>query len=79
MTYGVLGSAILGLGQFVNEGSDHRGNSIVFQINDGGWGEMVLDMSEYSIQRQDPACMRITRAKKNYYADVIEGYVPDRR
>ena len=42
MTYGVLGSAMLGLSQFMDKGYNQKDVPIVFQINDGDWGEMGI-------------------------------------
>ncbi|KAL8828363.1 MAG: hypothetical protein Q9191_002633, partial [Dirinaria sp. TL-2023a] len=40
LTYGILGAALTGLIQYVEAGYDNSNNPLVFQINDGRWGEV---------------------------------------
>ena len=42
LTWGILVAALTGLGQYVNGTYDFGDNPIVFQINDGEWGEVGI-------------------------------------
>lgn len=47
LTYGVLGASLTGLLQYVDAGFDKSGDPIVFQINDGNWGEVGIGYVGY--------------------------------
>ena len=53
LTWGILVSAMTGLGQYVNEDYDFGDNPIVFQISDGQWGEVGIGYVGF-IDQNDP-------------------------
>ena len=75
LTYGILGSALTGLSQFVDVGYDHNGNPIVFQVNDGEWGEVGIGYVGM-VNPDDKTCTYSQSGlKKGDCADVIAGKV----
>ena len=49
LTWGILVAALTGLGQYVNDHYDFGDDPIVFQVNDGQWGEVCgVYRSEWS-------------------------------
>ena len=74
LTYGILGAALTGLIQYVEAGYDNSNNPLVFQINDGRWGEVATGSVGYldpnthhcmiqSLSGEETDCMDVGRGK----------------
>ena len=75
-TYGILSSVLSGLLQFVDAGY-HDGNPIVFQGNDGQWGEIGIGYVGM-VNPNDGTCIYIRGGgKTGDCADVMAGKVID--
>ncbi|CAF9925789.1 MAG: hypothetical protein HETSPECPRED_005933 [Heterodermia speciosa] len=75
LTYGILGSALTGLSQFIDVGYNHDRNPIVFQVNDGAWGEVGIGYVGM-VDPTDASCTYSQGGGKRWdCADVIAGKV----
>ena len=77
LTWGVLAAAMTGLGQYVNDTYDFGDYPIVFQINDGQWGEVGIGYVGF-IDPDDPdeKCIyEDVQGKAMYCEDVTAGKV----
>ncbi|CAD6583666.1 MAG: hypothetical protein ASARMPRED_001467 [Alectoria sarmentosa] len=77
LTWGVLVAALTGLGQYVNGTYDYGDDPIVFQINDGQWGEVGIGYVGY-IDPNDPEekCVyEDVQGEESYCEDVTAGKV----
>ena len=74
-TYGILGSALTGLSQFQDLGYNSAKLPLVFQVNDGVWGEVGRGYVGI-IDPKDGSCLYAqNRWKKGDCSDVITGKV----
>lgn len=77
MTYGILGSALTGLSQFADAGYDNTQSPIVFQVNDGEWGEVGIGYVGM-VNPADGTCIYgRSGTTKGDCADVMAGKVID--
>ncbi|KAF6219247.1 hypothetical protein HO133_005072 [Letharia lupina] len=77
LTWSVLVAALKGLGQYVNNTYDFGDVPIVFQINDGQWGEVGIGYVGF-IDPDDPQekCIyELVWGKEGYCEDVTAGKV----
>lgn len=77
LTWSVLVAALTGLGQYVSDYYDYGNNPMVFQINDGQWGEVGIGYVGF-INPDDPEekCVyEIVQGKAAYCEDVTAGKV----
>lgn len=77
LTWSVLVAAMTGLGQYVNNLHDFHDYPIVFQINDGQWGEVGIGYVGF-IDPDDPdeKCVYESVGRKvGYCEDVTAGKV----
>ena len=78
LTYGILGSALTGLSQFMDVGYNHDRNPIGFQINDGEWGEVGIGYVGMVDDHDHATCTFSQSGSKKWdCADVIAGKVID--
>lgn len=74
-TYGILGSALTGLSQFHDEGYNFEKKPLVFQVNDGVWGEVGRGYVGI-IDPTDGSCIYAQVGRnKGDCSDVITGKV----
>lgn len=75
MTYGILGSALTGLAE-VASNYIHRETTLVFQINDGKWGETGIGYLGFNLVGGMDGCVYdIVNGKGFPCSDVQEGWV----
>lgn len=77
LTWGILVAALTGLGQYVNDRYDIGDDPIVFQVNDGQWGEVGIGYVGF-IDPNDPEekCVyEDVQGEVGYCEDVTAGKV----
>ena len=76
LTYGILGAALLGLQQYVLSGYDRSNDPLVFQINDGKWGEVGIGYVGYVDPSDKQNCVYRSEMGTNFPCqDVAAGKV----
>lgn len=77
LTWGILVAALTGLGQYVNGGYDFGNSPIVFQINDGQWGEVGIGYVGFidPDDSEEKCVYWEVQGEKRYCEDVTAGKV----
>lgn len=73
LTYGILGAALTGLIQYVEAGYDNSNNPLVFQINDGQWGEVATGFVGYIDPGTQHCMIQSLSGKETDCSDVANG------
>jgi len=75
MTYGILDSALSGLAEMASAFAHHQ-TTIVFQINDGKWGEVGIGYVGFDLVGSQDGCVYDVVAGRAYpCSDVRDGWV----
>lgn len=71
MTYGILGAALSALSEWMTFGYDWEQKPMVFQINDGNWGELGVGYAGF-VNPDTGKCIYASWGDASWSCDEVE-------